>query len=65
MQEILDVLEDNLNLMQGQEGVDFTLGNVDDLDPSEWQVRHLHLTVCHFLAAQFRRNHGPGHVLAN
>lgn len=24
--------------MQGQEGVDFTLGNVDDLDPSEWQV---------------------------
>lgn len=42
MQEILDVLEDNLNLMQGQEGVDFTLGNVDDLDPSEWQVRHLH-----------------------
>ncbi|CAL8466416.1 g5952 [Coccomyxa elongata] len=23
---------------EGQEGVDFTLGNVDDLDPSEWQV---------------------------
>ena len=23
----------------GVEGVDYTLGSVDDLDPSEWQVR--------------------------
>ncbi len=25
--------------MQGQEGAEYTFGSVDDLDPSEWQVR--------------------------
>jgi len=24
---------------QGQEGAEYTFGSVDDLDPSEWQVR--------------------------
>lgn len=27
----------------GVEGVDYTLGSVDDLDPSEWQVRQMWL----------------------
>lgn len=53
----------------GAEGVDYTFGSVEDLDPSEWQVRCLHSTrvgygmrVCYFGAGGGGRGVGGGHM---